>query len=73
MPYVVKAVSMTGPVTWLRRSANGVRSMSIRQDAEIFESAEEAQAALDAMPAVFVRASISFRIEEIDWEGRATG
>lgn len=73
MPYVVKAVSTRGPDTWLRLNAHGVRSISIREDAEIFESVEEAQAAMVAMPAVFARAGISFRIEEIDGEARAAG
>lgn len=74
MPYIVKAISASGSVTWLHRArASGVRSISIREDAEIFPSADEAEAAAAKMPAAFARAGIFFSIEEVDGQERAAG
>jgi hypothetical protein len=73
MPYVVKAMSMRGPVTWLRRCASGIRSISIRENAEIFPRFDEAEAAIAKMPPAFARAGILFSVEEVDGEERAAG
>jgi hypothetical protein len=66
MPYVVKAISDRGPVTWLRRSARGIRSLSIREHAEIFQTEEEARTAIAQMPAAFTRAGLAFCVEEAE-------
>jgi hypothetical protein len=68
MPYVVKAISDRGPVTWLRCSARGIRSVSIRADAEIIETAEDEKAAIEEMPPAFAKAGLTFLVEEIDEE-----
>jgi hypothetical protein len=74
MPYIVKAVSASGSVTWLHPPRpSGIRSISIREDAEIFASADEAEAAASKMPAAFARAGIFFSIEEVDGEERPAG
>ena len=66
MPSVVKAVSTSGIVMWLHCGASGIRSVSIRPDAEVFQTAEEALAAIAKMPAAFTQAGLKFVVEDED-------
>jgi hypothetical protein len=66
MPYVVKADSARGATWLLPPSSHGVRSISIRENADIFPSVEEAEAAIAKMPPAFAAAGIFFSVEEAD-------
>jgi hypothetical protein len=73
MPYLVKAVSTSGIVTWLHCGASGVRCISIREDAETFQAVEDAESAIARMPPAFEAAGIRFSVVDLDDEVRATG
>jgi hypothetical protein len=67
MPYLVKAVSTSGVVTWVSEPGlDGVRCISLRERAEIFRSSEDANGAICDMPDAFARCGIKFSLVETD-------
>jgi hypothetical protein len=72
MPYLVKAVSSSGIVTWLTRPGmEGSRSISNRSHADVLATAEDAWAEVARMPTVFKDAGIRFSVVETDEEVEA--
>jgi hypothetical protein len=65
MPYVIKAVSTSGIVSWLARPGpEGSRSFATRSLADVLATAEDASAEIDRMPRVFKDVGIRFSIVE---------
>ena len=61
MPYLIKAVSTSGIVTWLARpSTEGFRSIAGRSGPDVLATAEDAWAEIARMPRVFKDAGIRF-------------
>ena len=75
MPYLIKAVSTSGIVTWLTRpGTEGSRSIASRSRADVLATAENASAEIARMPKVFKDAGIRFSVVETYEEvGAATG
>jgi hypothetical protein len=69
MPYLVKAVTTSGIVTWLTPPAAGdCRSIAPRSGADVFPTPEDATAVIAKMPWVFTAAGIKFSVVEADEE-----
>ena len=69
MPYLIKAVSTSGIVTWLTRpGTEGFRSISARTHADVLATAEDAWAEIARMPTVFKDAGIRFSVVETQEE-----
>jgi hypothetical protein len=69
MPYLVKAVTTSGIVTWLTPPGAGdCRSLAIRSGADVFPTLEDATAVIAKMPWVFTAAGIRFSDVEMDEE-----
>jgi hypothetical protein len=67
MPYVVKTIFTNGTAAWLHTpDPGGIRSASIRENAEIFPSLSDAGKAIAKMPVSFTNASPVFYIEDSD-------
>jgi hypothetical protein len=67
MPYLIKAVSTSGVVTWLTRpGTEGVRSIAARSRADVLSTLEDATAEIARMPPVFKDAGIRFSVVETD-------
>ncbi len=65
MPYLIKAVSTSGIVTWLTRpGTDGSRSIASRSSADILTTAEDAWGEIARMPGVFKQAGIRFSVVE---------
>jgi hypothetical protein len=65
MPYVVKAVSTSGIVTWLTApGVGGCRAMAPRSSADVLSTLEGAWRAIAEMPWVFTDAGIRFSVVE---------
>jgi hypothetical protein len=65
MPYLIKAVSTSGIVTWLARpGTDGSRSIAARSRADVLATAEDAMAEIARMPRVFKDAGIRFSVVE---------
>jgi hypothetical protein len=65
MPFVIKAVSTSGIVTWLTPPGVGDgRSMAPRSSADVLSSVEDAWMAIAEMPWVFTAAGIRFSVVE---------
>jgi hypothetical protein len=65
MPYVIKAVSTSGIVSWLTPpGCGGCRSMAPRSSADALSSVEDAWVAIAEMPWVFTAAGIRFSVVE---------
>jgi hypothetical protein len=63
MPYVVKAVTTSGIVIWLTpQGTEEVRSIPGRLLADVFETRNDAQRAIQEMPRIFADAGIKFSI-----------
>jgi hypothetical protein len=70
MPYFVKAIATSGAVMWLGpKGAGGHRTVSNRELAEVFPTAEDAKAAIDKMPQAFTASGIKFSVLETDEKG----
>jgi hypothetical protein len=70
MPYVVRAVSTSGIVTWLARpGAEGSRSIAPRSRADVLPTLEDAKGAIANMPQIFADAGIKFSVVDTDAEG----
>jgi hypothetical protein len=69
MPYLVKAVTTSGIVTWLTPPGAGdCRSLAIRSGADVFPTLEDATAVIAKMPWIFTAAGIKFSVVETDAE-----
>jgi hypothetical protein len=67
MPYVVKAVSTSGIISWLTPpGAEGCRSIAPRSRADVLSTVEDAKAAIAKMPWVFPNAGIRFSVVETE-------
>ncbi len=67
MPYLVKAVTTSGCVTWmLPPDRKGNRSLSNMAEPQTFENEADARAAIADMPEVFSEAGITFTVEAAD-------
>jgi len=64
MPYLVKAVSTFGIVTWLTRRGVGGRSIAARSSADVFATLEDASDAIAKMHWVFTGAGLRFSVVE---------
>jgi len=65
MPYLIRAVSTSGIVTWLTRpGTEGSRLIASRSRADVLATAEEASAEIARMPRVFEDAGIRFSVVE---------
>ncbi len=65
MPYLIRAVSTSGIVTWLTRpGTEGSRLIASRARADVLATAEEASAEIARMPKVFKDAGIRFSVVE---------
>jgi hypothetical protein len=70
MPYLIKAVSTSGVVTWLTRpGTEGFRSIARRSRADVLSTLEDATAEIARMPQVFKDAGIRFSVVETYEEG----
>jgi hypothetical protein len=69
MPYLIKAVSTSGIVTWLTRpGTEGSRSIASRSRADVLATAGDAWTEIARMPDVFKDAGIRFSVVEIGEE-----
>ena len=67
MPFVTKLTRPIGNACWLSDpNANGFRVIVIRERAAVFETAEDAQAAIESMPAEIVTSGLVFSVETAD-------
>ena len=67
MPYIVKAVSTSGIISWLTPpGAGGVRSIAPRSRADVLPTIEDAKGAIAKMPWVFASAGIRFSVVETE-------
>jgi hypothetical protein len=67
MPYVVKAVSTLGIISWLTPpGAEGCRSIAPRSRADVLSTIEDAKGAIARMPWVFADAGIRFSVVETE-------
>ena len=65
MPYLIRAVSTSGIVTWLTRpGTEGSRSIASRSRADVLTTAEEASEEIAKLPKVFKDAGIRFSVVE---------
>jgi hypothetical protein len=65
MPYLVKAVTTSGIVTWLSPPGAGdCRTIVSRSRADVLSSLEDATAVIAQMPWVFTAAGIRFSVVE---------
>ncbi len=65
MPYVIKAVSTSGIVTWLTApGVGGCRAMAPRSSADVLSTPESAWRVIAEMPWVFTDAGIRFSVVE---------
>lgn len=65
MPYLVKAVTTSGIVTWLTPPGAGdCRSIGHRSQADVLPTLEDATAVIAKMPWVFTAAGIRFSVVE---------
>jgi hypothetical protein len=71
MPYLIKAVSTSGIITWLTPPGVGCRSMAPRPRADVLSSVGDAWMAIADMPWVFTDAGIRFSVVETDEEDGA--
>jgi hypothetical protein len=72
MPYVIKAVSTSGFVTWLTLpGVGGCRSMAPRSNADVLSTLVDAWGAIAEMPWVFSDAGIRFSVVETYEEDEA--
>jgi hypothetical protein len=70
MPYIVKAVSSSGFVTWITQpGTEGFRSIAPRSRADILSTVEDARGVIAKMPKVFEDAGIRFSVVETPEEG----
>jgi len=72
MPYLIKAVSSSGVVTWITRpGTEGFREIAHRSRADVLSTFEDATGAIAKMPQVFTDAGIRFSVVETYEEGSA--
>jgi hypothetical protein len=72
MPYLIKAVSSSGVVTWITRpGTEGFREIAQRSHADVLSTFEDALGAIATMPRVFTDAGIRFSVVETDENGSA--
>ncbi|HEV8069944.1 MAG TPA: hypothetical protein VGP76_19540 [Planctomycetaceae bacterium] len=65
MPYVIKAVTTSGIVTWIIPAASGgCRSIGPRSCADVLPTLQDATAAIAQMPWMFTAAGIRFSVVE---------
>ncbi len=65
MPYLVKAVTTSGIVTWLTAPGAGdCRSIARRSRADVLPTLEDATAVIAQMPWIFTAAGIRFSVVE---------
>jgi hypothetical protein len=64
MPYLIKAVSTWGIVTWLTPPGLAGRSMAHRSSADVLSTFDDARGAIAEMPWVFTAAGIRFDVVE---------
>jgi hypothetical protein len=70
MPFLIKAVSTSGVVTWLTHpgGSDGFRSIAPRSRADVLPTLEDARVAIAKMPRVFEDAGIKFSVVDTDGE-----
>ncbi len=69
MPYLIKAVSSSGVVTWISGPCpEGFRELASRSRADVLSTLEDAKGAIAKMPQVFKDAGIKFSVVEIHEE-----
>jgi hypothetical protein len=62
--FVVNLAGQNGFSCWLSApNSEGFRTVSLREDAEIFQTVAEAHAAISRMPRAFSDASLVFSVE----------
>jgi hypothetical protein len=62
--FVVKLTGQTGFACWLSApNSKGFRTMTLREDADIFQTAADAHAAIAKMPRAFSDAGLVFSVE----------
>jgi len=67
MQFVVKLRSPIGGVFWLGApTAEGSRTLTLRERAGVFETREDARSAIEEMPAEFAESGIAFSVESAD-------
>jgi hypothetical protein len=67
MPFVVKATGRTANVCWLTAAnAKGIRTIGIREQADIFATEVDARVAIALTIAAFKRTGIVFTVEAPD-------
>jgi hypothetical protein len=72
MPYLVKAVSSSGVVTWITQpGTDGFREIARRSRADVLSTFEDAMGAIAKMPQVFKDAGIRFSVVETYEDGSA--
>jgi hypothetical protein len=72
MPYLIKAVSSSGVVTWITRpGTEGFREIAQRSHADVLSTFDDAMDAIAKMPRVFTDAGIRFSVVETHDDGAA--
>ena len=67
MRFVVKATGRPGNVCWLTTAnANGIRTIGIRKQADVFSNEADARMAIALMLGPFKRTGIVFSVESAD-------
>jgi hypothetical protein len=68
MPYLIKAVSTSGVVTWLTRPGQGGLPLNLSRE-DVLSSLEDATAEIARVTPVFEDAGIKFSVVETPTEG----
>jgi hypothetical protein len=64
MQFVIKLTGSTGAVCWLSAlGEKGIRSLTIRKNADIFQTIEDAHVAISKMPAAVAGGGLVFSVE----------
>jgi hypothetical protein len=67
MPFVVKAMGKTGAICYLSDANEaGFRTLATREMAGVFQTAEDAHAAIAKLPRAFEDAGLIFYVERAD-------
>jgi hypothetical protein len=67
MTFVVKATGVRGNVCWLSAAnASGFRTLATREDADVFQTVNDAHTAIAKLPPAFEDIGLIFSVESTD-------
>ena len=65
MPFVVRATSRTGTISWLSApSVDGFRTLTTRDHADVFQTVADAHTAIATLPRAFEDSGLIFSVRD---------